>query len=65
VLGLPHLSSPWSDFHSSWRAPLHALLRGTDDGECMKMAVGHQEFSTSFTRDVNQAAKGELEEDLH
>jgi hypothetical protein len=45
-------------------APLHALLRGTDNGECLKVAVGRQEFSTSFTRDVNQAAKDELEEDL-
>jgi hypothetical protein len=24
--------------------PLHALLRGTNNGECLKMAVGHQEF---------------------
>jgi hypothetical protein len=44
--------------------PLHALLRGTDNGECLKMVLGHQEFSTSFARDVNQAAKDELEEDL-
>jgi hypothetical protein len=28
--------------------PLHALLRGTDNGECLKMAVRHQEFLTSF-----------------
>jgi hypothetical protein len=26
--------------------PLRALLRGTDNSECLKMAVGHQEFST-------------------
>jgi hypothetical protein len=44
--------------------PLHALLRGTDSGECLKMAVGHQEFSTSFTRAVNHATEYELEEDL-
>jgi hypothetical protein len=44
--------------------PLHALLRGTDIGECLKMAVGHQEFSTSFARNVNHAAEDELEEDL-
>jgi hypothetical protein len=44
--------------------PLCALLRGTDNGECMKMAVGHQEFSTSFAHDVNHAAEDELEEDL-
>jgi hypothetical protein len=44
--------------------PLHALLRGTDNGECLKMEVGHQEFSTSFTRVVNHAAEDKLEEDL-
>jgi hypothetical protein len=44
--------------------PLRALLRGTDNGECLKMAVGRQEFSTSFTRAVNHAAEDELEEDL-
>jgi hypothetical protein len=43
---------------------LRALLRGTDNGECLKMAVGHQEFSTSFTHAVNHAAEDELEEDL-
>jgi hypothetical protein len=46
------------------RVPLHTLLRGTDNGECLKMAVGHQEFSTSFTRIVNHAAEDELENDL-
>jgi hypothetical protein len=30
----------------------------------VKMAVGHQEFSTSFTCAVNHASKDELEEDL-
>jgi hypothetical protein len=30
----------------------------------MKMAVGHQEFSTSFARVVNHASKDKLEEDL-
>jgi hypothetical protein len=44
--------------------PLHALLRGTDNGECLKMALRHQEFSTSFARAVNHAAENELEEDL-
>jgi hypothetical protein len=44
--------------------PLRALLRGTDNGECLKMVVGHQEFSTSFAHAVNHAAKDELEEDL-
>jgi hypothetical protein len=28
------------------------------------MAVGHQEFSTSFARGVNHATEDELEEDL-
>jgi hypothetical protein len=28
------------------------------------MAVGHQEFSTSFARAINHAAKDELDEDL-
>jgi hypothetical protein len=44
--------------------PLHALLRGTNNGECMKMAVGRQEFSTSFAHTVNHAAKDELEDDF-
>jgi hypothetical protein len=44
--------------------PLRALLRGTDNGECLKMAVGRQEFSTSFARAVNHVAEDELEEDL-
>jgi hypothetical protein len=44
--------------------PLRLLLRGTDNGECLKMAVGHQEFSTSFTRTVNHAVEDELEGDL-
>jgi hypothetical protein len=43
---------------------LRALLRGTDNGECLKMAVGHQEFSTSFARIVIHAAEDELEDDL-
>jgi hypothetical protein len=44
--------------------PLYALLRGTNNGESLKMVVGHQEFSTSFARAVNHAAKDKLEEDL-
>jgi hypothetical protein len=44
--------------------PLRALLRGTNNGECLKMAVGQQEFSTSFTCAVNHAAEDELGEDL-
>jgi hypothetical protein len=44
--------------------PLHTMLRGTDNGECLKMAMGHQEFSTIFARAINHAAKDELEEYL-
>jgi hypothetical protein len=44
--------------------PLHAWLSGTDNGECLEMAVGRQEFSTSFTSAVYHAAEDELEEDL-
>jgi hypothetical protein len=44
--------------------PLHALLRGTNNGECLKMTVGNQEFLTSLTRAVNHATEDELEEDL-
>jgi hypothetical protein len=44
--------------------PLRTLLRGTNNGECLNMAVGHQEFSTSFAHGVNHAAKDELEQDL-
>jgi hypothetical protein len=40
------------------------LLRGTDNGEYLKMVVGHQEFSISFARAVNHVAEYELEEDL-
>jgi hypothetical protein len=43
---------------------LHALLRGADNGECLKMAVGHQELSASFGRVINHVAEDELEEDL-
>jgi hypothetical protein len=47
--------------------PLHALLRGTDNGECLKMVVGHEEFLTSFTHIVNllqQVMATTLEEEL-
>jgi hypothetical protein len=44
--------------------PLHALLRGTDNGECLKMAVGHEEFSTSFAHAVTHLVEDKLEEDL-
>jgi hypothetical protein len=44
--------------------PLHVLLRGTDNGECLKMAVGRHEFSTSFAHAINHAAVDKLEGDL-
>jgi hypothetical protein len=44
--------------------PLCALLRGADKGECLKKAVGYQEFSTSFSCAINHAAEDELEENL-
>jgi hypothetical protein len=44
--------------------PLRALLRGADNGDYLKMAVGHQEFSASFPRAINHTAKDKLEEDL-
>jgi hypothetical protein len=44
--------------------PLRALLRGVDNGECLKMVVGHQEFSSSFAHAINHAAKDELKVDL-
>jgi hypothetical protein len=44
--------------------PLRTFLRGSDNGECLKMVVGHQEFSTSFTHAVNHAAEDKIEEDL-
>jgi hypothetical protein len=46
------------------RVPLHALLRGANNGECLKMAVGHQEFLASFAHAINHAAEDKLEEDL-
>jgi hypothetical protein len=44
--------------------PLRALLRGTDSGECLKMAVGRQEFLTSFSHTINHVTEDDLEEDL-
>jgi CobQ-like glutamine amidotransferase family enzyme len=44
--------------------PLGTLLRGTDNGECLKMAVGHQKFLISFAHAVNHAVEDELEEDF-
>jgi hypothetical protein len=44
--------------------PLRALLRGADNGECLKMAVGQHELSTSFACGINHAAEDKLGEDL-
>jgi hypothetical protein len=44
--------------------PLRAFVRGADNGECLKMVVGHHEFSTSFACTINHVAEDELEEDL-
>jgi hypothetical protein len=44
--------------------PLHALLKGTDNGESLKMAVGQQILSTSFTCAANHTIEDELEEDV-
>jgi hypothetical protein len=44
--------------------PLCTLLRGTYNGECLKMAVGYQEFSTRSAHAVNHVAEDEPEEDL-
>jgi hypothetical protein len=44
--------------------PLRALLKGTNNGKCLKMAMGHQKFSTSIAHIVNHAAEDELGEDL-
>jgi hypothetical protein len=44
--------------------PLRALLKGTDNGESLKMTVGQQILSTSFARAINHVAKDELEEDV-
>jgi hypothetical protein len=43
---------------------LCALLKGTTNGESLKMAVGQQILSTSFTHAVNHVVEDELEEDV-
>jgi hypothetical protein len=43
--------------------PLRALLRGADDGEHLKLAIGRIELSTSFSQSINHMAEEELEED--
>jgi hypothetical protein len=42
--------------------PLYAFLKGTNNGESLKMAVGQQILLTSFPHVVNHAAENELEE---
>jgi hypothetical protein len=44
--------------------PLRTLLKGTDNGESLKMAVGQQILSMSFACGVNHAAEDEQEEDV-
>jgi hypothetical protein len=45
--------------------PLRALLKGTDNGESLKMVVGQEILLTSFTQVVNHVAEDELEDDVH
>jgi hypothetical protein len=40
------------------------LLKGIDNGESLKMAVGQQILSTSFARAINHATEDELKEDV-
>jgi hypothetical protein len=56
-----HLCNQPRFYSGSWN---RTCCRGTDNSECLKMAMGHQEFSTSFARTVNHAVEDELEEDL-
>jgi hypothetical protein len=44
--------------------PLRTLLKGTDNGESLKMAMGQQILSTSFARAINHVAEDEPEEDV-
>jgi hypothetical protein len=44
--------------------PLRSLLKGADNGESLKMAVGQLILSTSFAHAVNHVAEDELEEDV-
>jgi hypothetical protein len=43
--------------------PLRALLRGADDGEGLKLAIGHKEFSTIFFRTTNHVVEEEFKDD--
>jgi hypothetical protein len=44
--------------------PIRALLKGTNNGGSLKIAVGQQILSTSFDHVVNHAAEDKLEEDV-
>jgi hypothetical protein len=44
--------------------PLRSLLRGIENGECLKMEMRHQEFSISFICAVNYATEDELEKNF-
>jgi hypothetical protein len=44
--------------------PLRVLLKGTDNGESLKMVVGQQILSTSFAHAINHVEEDELEEDV-
>jgi hypothetical protein len=44
--------------------PLRALLKGTDNGESLKMVVGQQILSTSFAHAIHHVEEDELEEDV-
>jgi hypothetical protein len=43
--------------------PIHALLRGADNGEHLKLAIRCIDLSTSFFWSINRMAEEELEED--
>jgi hypothetical protein len=63
VLGLPIFHYPGPTFILVG-VPLRALLKGIDNHESLKMAMGQQILSTSFTHVVNHVAEDELEEDV-
>jgi hypothetical protein len=63
VLGVAHISLPWSDLHPSW-SPTPRIAQMTDNGECLKMAVRQQILLTSFAHAINHAAEDEPKEDV-
>jgi hypothetical protein len=52
------------EYHTFHHPGLNFILIGVRLGACLKMAVGRQEFSTSFARAINHAPEDELEGDL-